>query len=285
MNVYLIDENNQDAFQKLLTKEAFHGFTHKLGVFCLGAVCDGVAVGALAGYPDGEVFRIISLFVAPSFRRKGAATKLMDTLEATLKGEVSTISIRFSATDPELESLCSFFESREYLKDDRGGKNIYLAPMSEVSEILSEYREKLEPHKHSDELLRFSTLSPEHLHEVKKQASEHHAPIPEGGIDGKNVEADLSYVLFKDNELLGYCLIDDSVLGLPTIAALWTRESHTLAVAHMLYKSLHRVTEKKYDEPYLAMMAVTDTAVTLVRKYLPQAMGISYTYYRTVGRR
>ncbi len=284
MSVVLIDEQNREAFRKLLTGEAYYGMAEKKNVFCLGAVCDDVAVGALAGYPDEDNFRIISLFVAPSYRRKGFATKLIEELQEDLIDEARTLSIRFAVTDPETESLCGFFESAGFFEDDRGGKNTYIAEMSEVSQVLEKLREQIEKRPEYEGMMRLCELSQKEINAVDKFASEQGSPVPDDGIGGKDIEKDFSYLMIRDKVLEGYCIIDRSVLELPTIAAVWVRKNNPQIMAHLLYRSLSRVRDFMPEEPYIAMTAVTENSVSLIKKHLPRAIGISYTYYRTIER-
>ncbi len=282
MKVVLIDQENREAFRKLMTREAFYRFSVKKNVYCLGAVCGGEAAGALAGYPDGDVFRIISLFVIPSLRRQGAATRLIHTLEEELKGEARLISARFSVTDPEQESLLPFFKKTGFLNDDHGGKNIYFVPISEISEKLDQFREVLEKKKAPEGLLRLSEISPEDTAKIKKQITELKIPVPEGGIGSEGLKADLSYIILRKGELLGYCFIDYSLMDFPTIAALWIKKSHESALVHILYRTLNSVIDSNPEESYIGMTAVTDSSVAFIRKNLPDAIAVSYTYYKVI---
>ncbi len=284
MSVVLIDQQNQEAFKKLLTREAFYGMTEKKNVFCLGAVCDDVAVGALAGYPDGDIFRVISLFIAPSYRRKGFATELINELQEDLIDEARTLSIRFAVTDPDTESLCEFFESLGFIRDDRGGKDTYIVEMSEISQVLEAFREQIEKKHENAGLCRLCELSTKDIKVVENQAAEHRAPVPGSGIGGKDIEKDYSYLMIRGGALEGYCIIDRSILDLPTIAAVWVNKNNPLITAHILYRALCRVRDFMPQEPYIAMNAVTEGSVSLVKKYLPRAVGISYTYFRTIER-
>ncbi len=283
MEVVVVDKENHQAFKKLMTGEAYNALINDQDVLCLGVVFDGVAVGALAGRLIGDTFNIRSLYVVPSYRRWSVATQLLDTLELIATNEASRISISFSVTNMETESLCSFFEHRGYLFNDHGGKNIYLSSMSEVSDTISFYSDGTHGEDGGLEgLAPLDSFSPEDIAEAKRQAEENRAPVPEDGFDGASVKGDLSYMFYKKGQLRGYCIIDTSVMGMPTIAALWCRNNNPMVTANVLYHSLSAVVEACEEEPFIAMTAVTAASVALIRKRLPRAMGISYTYYRVM---
>ena len=56
-------------------------------------VDESVAVGALGGVPDGNSFEIISIYVAPQDRRKGAGTALMKALIELCEAEELAYSL------------------------------------------------------------------------------------------------------------------------------------------------------------------------------------------------
>lgn len=72
----------------------------------LGLEEDGVPCGLLAGSPEGEVFTVHSLYIAPACRRRGGALRLLEVLLAVTEDDPSLKRIRCAWADgPETGGL------------------------------------------------------------------------------------------------------------------------------------------------------------------------------------
>ncbi len=112
----------------LISKEGFETFRPFLGEIAakdiaageqyisIGVSKDGLACGAVTGYPEDEqVFRIVSLYVTPEARRRGAATLLLDELLAQLyeiENNMAVVMEFSDDTEGASEALISFLNAR-----------------------------------------------------------------------------------------------------------------------------------------------------------------------------
>lgn len=72
----------------------------------LGLEENGVPCGLLSGKPEGDVFALRSLYVAPTCRRRGGGLRLLEVLLAVLEDDPSLRSVRCEwKADAEPEGL------------------------------------------------------------------------------------------------------------------------------------------------------------------------------------
>ena len=72
----------------------------------LGLEEDGVPCGLLAGCPDGDVFAVHSLYIAPACRRRGGALRLLEVLLAVMEDDPALGRVRCVWKDgPETEGV------------------------------------------------------------------------------------------------------------------------------------------------------------------------------------
>lgn len=76
-------------------------------VFLLGLEEDGVPCGLLTGRPEGDVFAVRTLYVAPACRRRGGGLRLLEVLLAVVEDDASLRCVRceWKATDDTAGAL------------------------------------------------------------------------------------------------------------------------------------------------------------------------------------
>ena len=85
MELGYISEDSLPVFQSLLLPVAAEAIKNGEPLTALGVSEDGCACGALAGFLRDNDFQIVSLYVAPDWRRKGGGDMLFDALEGLLR--------------------------------------------------------------------------------------------------------------------------------------------------------------------------------------------------------
>ena len=109
--ISFITKKGVDSIASMLAPEIVSAIKEDLPVTALAAVDEGVAVGAMGGVVNGNAFELISVFVAPEDRRKGAGTALMKALFKLCEAEELEIRAEYTPIDEEGRTLEPFFES------------------------------------------------------------------------------------------------------------------------------------------------------------------------------
>ena len=106
-----ITKKGVDSIASMLVPEIVSAIKDDMPVTAFAVVDDKVAVGALGGVVDRNAFEIISIFVAPQDRRKGAGTALMEALFKLCEGEELEVRAEYTPLDEEGRTLEPFFEA------------------------------------------------------------------------------------------------------------------------------------------------------------------------------
>ena len=127
------EEAVDGPFSNLLLPIVTSLFENRIKLIALGLITeDGTAAGALAGVPeDVGVFRILSLYVAPDYRRAGGGTMLMDALGSVLsEAEPSVAVCTYTENGEESKALQAFFNDRG--AEERDSAEQFLIPVKDL---------------------------------------------------------------------------------------------------------------------------------------------------------
>lgn len=98
----------------------------------LAAYCGDTPCGAAGLLPDGDTLRLLSLFVAEPYRRRGAATVLLREAEKTARAlGLAQISAAFSCTAEQTEGIHRLFLRQDYLLPEKG-ETLFRLPIADL---------------------------------------------------------------------------------------------------------------------------------------------------------
>ena len=126
MKIVLINKVNYDDFKIVLPLRKLP----ETNRYTLGAYNDeGVVAGAISFYLAKDRYEIDWLYVAPSMRRRGAATLLLNQIYLFIRdtGEIYPIHAQYEVTEKEL-SLYGFFLSRSEMDTSFSHYRYYVPP-------------------------------------------------------------------------------------------------------------------------------------------------------------
>lgn len=270
-----ITTENLKWFEPLLTKEAVRLIKQEAPVYAIGVAEDRTetACGAIAGYVQGGVFQVISLFVSPGYRLQGYGNMLLGDLVEICRENGMGINVSFSGSDGETEALQSFLEYWFFHREEISEGQIYEIALKEA--LHSEHYRRME----TPNVRRLSDCSEYQIRRLSGRAYEEEMPVPENGFFSPDLEKNISVVYLQDQEPTAYLLFDHSLGGRLTLCALASFEKSPVAMAQMLDAAMRLCSENYSCDTLFFMQAVNETSEKLIKKVFPGARAISHTYY------
>lgn len=272
-----VDKDNIFAFKTLLLPGVANAICEDEPVTALGLVDRGVAVGAMAGYADGDTFVLSSFYVAPAYRKRGGGQQLLDELMEVLYGEVSQIRIGFTVTLPEHEELERFLKNRGFEDIVRDSNSMFRISLSALLEnkILASVQE-------SSSVISVSETNDFLLRKEMKRAMAAGDPMPEDGFESDLVRKDLSVVYVNDDEILSYLVIESTEENVYVISAALNRGGMKV-FPQVLKKALDNIQNNCSEESIILIPTVNSVSAGLVRKIAPDSVQV-YRYMEKVVR-
>ena len=113
-------------FSTLLLPDAVQAIERDEPVTAIGIAQEDVACGAMAGYVENGCFQVISLYVAPDYRRLGGARLMVSQMEELLQeNDIWSMEISFTTAEPDNETMVPFLNAMGFSPEDDRGRNIY----------------------------------------------------------------------------------------------------------------------------------------------------------------
>ena len=271
-----IGEEQLPYFASLLLPDAAAAIERGEPVTAIGIAQEEVACGALAGYVENGCFQVISLYVAPDYRRLGGARLMVGQLEALLSEEpdIWAVEISFTTAEPDNETMIPFLSSMGYSLENDMGRNIYTFTLGQLekAETLAQ------PASRSLRIRPFSQLSEDMLRAAQKRGIATGSPLPQSMLTGPQVERELSYALVRDGKIEAYAVVDRSCCGVLTLCGLWVGENQPMVLYSLLKTVISRALELYPPDTCVALQVTNDQSLRLIHGLVPDAKKISYTY-------
>ena len=271
-----IGEEQLPYFASLLLPDAAAAIERGEPVTAIGIAQEEVACGALAGYVENGCFQVISLYVAPDYRRLGGARLMVGQLEALLSEEpdIWAVGISFTTAEPDNETMIPFLSSMGYSLENDMGRNIYTFTLGQL-----EKAEPLaQPASRSLRIRPFSQLSEDMLRAAQKRGIATGSPLPQSMLTGPQVERELSYALVRDGKIEAYAVVDRSCCGVLTLCGLWVGENQPMVLYSLLKTVISRALELYPQDTCVALQVTNDQSLRLIHGLVPDAKKISFTY-------
>ena len=277
IRIFTIDTSDAGAVSKtdgLLLSEVNDLIDEKLPVTLLLAAYGNRAAGALAGAIDKGVFDIMSLYVAPEFRRKGIATALIEELRSQINGRDMMIRADYTLEDSEMESLGLFFSRSGFSREKIGIPCIYIADLGDLS---IDKEEKTE-NRYAGFMVPFNKIPQKVLSVASNQFRKESNPLPDGGFLSEKVDRNLSYCVFMNGRISAYIAINNKENGYVEIPALWSSLQDPKALMDLLKKSMTALRDKYSPDTRTVMIAISSVSEKIILHLFPQAKQSSFCF-------
>lgn len=281
MQLGIIADDDMWAFEPLLLPQAVEALHRGEPLTVMGIMQADTACGALAGYVADGCFHLISLYVAPDYRRQGGATMMMHVMEQLLWDEanIGAMEIEFTTAEADNETLLPFLQTLQFMQEDDGGRNIYTFTLGQLKPVSLPKSSK--DQEREGRIRSFAQLSEDLLRAAQKRSVALGTPQPEQTLTSPQLERELSYAVVKNGRIEAYAAVDHSCCGALTLCALWIGDTNRMLLNTLLKTVIAQAQETYPSQTRVAMQAVNDQSLRLIRKLAPQARKVSYTYRRT----
>lgn len=192
MTITRIDKTNRAFFDALLFEAAERTGPH---ILRLGVIDDGVACGAAAFALNGVTAELISIFVVPGSRRRGAGRALLEAFFSLVWGTgLSSLSVTY-LPEPQ-DGLSDFFAEMGFALF--AGSPAYTVSYAEAkrSDRLQTYLAKADT---TGRVISFAEFSGVQTHEFDRVLRTYGAALPEVAVGSFSRE--LSCAFFRKGEI------------------------------------------------------------------------------------
>lgn len=240
----------------------------------LVAVENELAIGALAGAMDGEVFEIVSLYVVPEKRRIGAATALVEKLIEVIDDEDVAIRAQYTMENEDNSTLMPFFKSMGFVNDRISYPTYYIGYLDDIK---IDYRNA---RRIDGKIVSFAEVSSMLLKSTSNDSLSHGYPVPEGGLTDVKLERDLCFCVVKDGKIGAYVTVENLDDGLLEIPAIWSGLQNPMETVSMVFRLVGELKERFDPETRVAMLATNIRADKLIDYIFEYTEPVSYRMVR-----
>ena len=273
MMVFLAEEEQVEQIRSLLLPEAYQAWKRGEDMLILGLVKEKTAVGVLAAVLEGETFSIVSLYVAPQYRRQGGGRLLMNQFLLIAEDVAERAEADFIGTEEEHGILELFLAVSGFREEELYGE-IYALQLGQLSQV-PVFRKEM---KSAGTPLR--ELGPLEKRRLEQEISATDAPYEEGMLTDESMEEDISRIHFTNKVPDGFVLCQNRGKGGLMITGAWNGSGLPLLFLTLLHSAFAEAEKKYPPQTRIAVQAVNATTGKLIRELMPQADRISHCYVR-----
>lgn len=278
MEIYSLDKDNVESFDFLIMQDAVDGIKADDGT--LGFVVkdeeEDRHVGGLAGiFTSPTNFEISSIYVVEDARRKGVASKMIDTLYEVIDGIDANISINYAQMNDDQEALGAFLEAKGFEEYNDQDSNIYSLTLDQIENV------KLNATSKKVKYISFDEIPSYMFKECMERGKKGFKPIPIGGLESDSIDKRISTGIVDDDKLVGFAVIekvDDENLMLSSIYV--DSKLSMVALTGLLGKAKDKALESYDKNTRLLIPAVTEESRKLISTLFTEddVDEISYRY-------
>lgn len=263
MKVKRITQNNIEYFRNLFAPEVADLIAAGAPITALGAFSDGICHGAIAGaLSDDYVFTILSLYVAPSARRKGAGTLLIESINNMLIPFSARVEIEYNELEMEQEILTEFLLVSGYEFDSAVDAAYFMTTLDKILE--SPVIKSLDKDITDGEITPFESVLARRLTAANDNAEKKGAPVPEGGLAAETVDKDISMAYVKDDEVQAYIAIEKLADDLLDVSAVYDGKGGPVVLIAMIKKALKAAAKRYSPATKVVTCAINDSSEKLM---------------------
>lgn len=226
--ISMITEKGIDSVAGMLAPEVVSAVKKGLPATALAVVEDDTAIGALGGAIDRDTFEIVSIYVTPEHRRRGAGRALMKKLFELADAEDLMVRAEYTPIDSDGKTLEPFFKAMDFLQEDLA------LPVYYVDELKNFTLDSRSLPGSRSEILTFDETPAKVLNEAMAQREENEGLLAEmdGYID--HIDRNMSFAAVDRGEIKSCVLTERVGARMIQLSPVWSVEDDIRDVKLML---------------------------------------------------
>ncbi len=272
MRTGMITKETAPAFESLVLPSIYALFQKGSPVTAVGLTEEDRPIGAAMGYIDRDgVFKLLSLYVLPQYRRRGGGTLLIQTLRALT--ETMDLLVIFSYLDgsPGSEYYGPFLRSLELSEADYF-ERLYLVSVGALC------ASDLFPKEHgSPYTYPFADITSDKKNRYLQQAQKITNNMSGVELDIKKVNSKMSFAWIRKEELKGYILVGRSKINNENLTVLLSDQADIKITADLLIAFVNSC--RGQLSPWtMVEIPLPDNRLDGVFEQIDGALNIQHTY-------
>ena len=275
MKITPITKDNLEYFKNFLSSEDEKFIKEDLKILPLGLVADDAesgensAAGAICLRPDDFMLNITSLFVAPSYRKKGGGRFLLDETKRIFGEKDMEFNTEFLIYGKDEEDLALFLEDYGFVSADPE-YDVYITSVGELETT------KLNGKKGQG--CAFSKFDTKILNSSEIEAATNGAMLPSKGFISPNIDTEVSAGIINEGTLEAFIIFEKLSEDLLLLSALYARDKSPVTLLHLLEKSTNLLQNTYPDDTRILIQSVDETGENLIESIFENANDISCRY-------
>ena len=273
--ISMITEKGIDSVAGMLAPEIAAAVKKGLPVTALAVVEDDTAIGALGGAIDGDTFEIVSIYVTPEHRRRGAGTALMKKLFELADAEDLMVRAEYTPVDSDGRTLEPFFKAMDFLQEDLA------LPVYYVDELRNFTLDSRSLPGSRSEILTFEETPAKVLNEAMAQRDENEGLLAEmdGYID--HIEKDMSFAAVDRGEIKSCVLTERVGQRMIQLSPVWSAEGDIRDVRLMLSFVLDEIRKNFSPDTRIITPALDNMIREIVDEVYGTSVAVTLSFFKT----
>ena len=230
-----ITKKKIDSVKGMLAPEIVSAVEKDLPVTALAVVEDDTVIGALGGAADNDCFEIVSVYVVPDKRRRGAGTALLEKVFELADAEELMVRAEYTPMDSEGKTIEPFLTAMDFMKER------IIFPLYQADTIDNISWDSASLPGSRAEIMIFAEVSETLLSEALSRSKEDEGML--GCVEEliNIIDKSMSFLAMEKGELKGCVLAERLSGGTIELSPIWSEESDTRDMKLMLSFALDEI--------------------------------------------
>ena len=273
--ISMITEKGIDSVAGMLAPEIVSAVKKGLPATALAVVEDDTAIGALGGAIDRDTFEIVSIYVTPEHRRKGAGTALMKELFELADAEDLMVRAEYTPVDSEGRTLEPFFRALDFLQEDLA------LPVYYVDELRNFTLDSRSLPGSRSEILTFEETPAKVLNEAMAQRDENEGLLAEMDDYIDHIEKDMSFAAVDRGEIKSCVLTERVGQRMIQLSPVWSAEGDIRDVKLMLSFVLDEIRKNFSPDTRIITPALDNMIREIVDEVYGTSVAVTLSFFKT----
>ena len=267
MRLFSIKIGQAKEAKSLLLPDTVKAIEKGLPVTAIIAEEDERAVGAAAGIADGDVFRLLSIYVEPEYRKRGIGRALLEKLEEIVAVTGRLIRAEYTAAGEDLEALAPFFLHLGYRDDAQNRPGYYIGKIGNLTE------DETIPDLPENFSLSF-------LDDIGEKTLSDFQKTTEIDFTAGTVLKDVSCAVLMEGTIKAYIVVERVEKKILKVEEIDSEISDHRMLSALVLKTCRKLKKKFDPEVKLVVLVLGDKPSRTLRSVMGDAASCSYSFIK-----